>query len=96
MPRFFDVNTQTLHVVASYAGAAKLPSNVVRDAIKVEEFEPSNINELHVTKLRRQYPGMSLPGFFSTDDKKIHTGNYDLTDKSNVDLVEIAKTVVYR
>jgi hypothetical protein len=96
MPRFFDIKTQTLHVVTSYAGSAKLPPNVTKDAIKVEELEFGKINEMPVSKPRRQYPGMTLPGFFSTDDKRIHTGNYDLTDKSNVDLIEIAETVVYR
>ena len=96
MPKFFDVNTQTLHVVESYAGAAKLPSNVVKNAIKVKEVESDNINEVPATKLRRQYNGMAWQRFFSTDDKQIHLGDYDLTDKSNADLVEIAETVVYK
>ncbi len=97
MSKFFDMNTRTLHVVASYAGAVKLSQTIGENAIKVKEFHPAD-NELpdNSIKLRRQHAGVLEQGFFSTDDRELHHGTYDLTDISNEDLVGIADTVVYR
>lgn len=84
---------RVLHSIRSYTGAIKFAETGI-NAVKVKEVQ-ANRDELPAApKLRRQHAGRGSV-FFSREDHQIHEGNYDLTDPSNADLVEVAATVPY-
>ena len=94
MSKFFDVQKQTLHIVTSYAGAVKLADKLIT-AEKVTEYS-DDITLCLPAKLRRCRAVHGDQVFFSTIDKSLLRGSYDLSDKSNQDLVEVTNTVIYR
>ena len=53
MTRFFDLETGTLHVPRSYAGAVKIPAEVVARSIKIKEHLEEDLHEFRAPKLRR-------------------------------------------
>lgn len=95
MSKFFDLHTRTLHSVASYAGAVKLPKAVVDNTTKVKEQAVDDALPPADFALRRENAGPAKQ-FFSTADQTLLEGNYDLTHGSNADLVEVTATVTYR
>ncbi|CEG57502.1 hypothetical protein [Legionella fallonii] len=94
MSKFFDVNTRILHKIASYAGAVKFANSGV-NGVKVKESNPDVLPEGPM-KLRRQNAGFFDKRFFSTEDRQIHAGNFDVNSPSNADLVEITATITHR
>ena len=97
MTKFFDINTRTLHVVDSYAGAVKLPQEVAMNAIPVNEYP---LDAIRPITLRRLQASTFEQLFFSTDDNELHYGSFDINhnigSESSTDLVEIANTIEYR
>ena len=70
-------------------------SNEVITAEKVTEYS-DDIALYLPAKLRRCLAVHGDHVFFSTIDKSLLNGSYDLFDKSNQDLVEVTNTILYR
>jgi hypothetical protein len=98
MTRFFDLETGTLHVPRSYAGAVKIPAEVVARSIKVKEHLEDDLHEFRAPKLRRTNAGIAshTPFFFSVEDQTIKNDNYDIFHGSNSDLVRVETMIDYR
>lgn len=89
MSKYFDMKTKQLHDVDEKTRFD------AKGMLKVHEPEP---NERPVPTLRRQNAGINLrhaPTFFSTQNKQVLSGNFDLRHPSNNDLIAIAGTIVH-
>ncbi|HAT1819803.1 TPA: peptidase [Legionella pneumophila] len=96
MSKFFNLKTGTLHFVESYAGAVKLPKDISQESIRINERILDNDGyPLMAPKLRRQNANQ-LRVFFSRESNTLLNGSYDLADRSNRDLTEVANIISYR
>ncbi|AAU27577.1 TPA: peptidase [Legionella pneumophila] len=96
MSKFFNLKTGTLHSVESYAGAVKLPKGISQESIRINERILDNDGyPLMAPKLRRQNANQ-LRMFFSRESNTLLNGSYDLADRSNRDLTEVANIISYR
>lgn len=79
MPKYYDAKTKTLFVTKGGTERHQLSDNPL---IKIVE------DTVPILKLRRQMAG--FPRFFvSTESSTIVSGNFDLSDKSNRDLLKV-------
>lgn len=96
MSKFFNLKTGVLHSVESYAGAVKLPKQVIEESAKINERILDNDGyPLMALKLRRQNANQ-LRMFFSSENNTLLNGSYDLGDRSNRDLTEVTNIITYR
>lgn len=100
MSKFFDPQTRTLHEVVSYAGAVKIPQDVVERKIPVREYSPLNaLGPLDHPIFRRIFGGgfpiTMAPLFFSTNNQMLYRGHFDTEHSTNNDLIPISNSVRY-
>ncbi|KTD75101.1 hypothetical protein [Legionella waltersii] len=88
MPLFFDKKNKILHKFKSEP--LILPAAIVQHCVKVDE------NTMIQPKLRRAHAGNELKTFFSTDTNSLSYGLFDITDKTNTDLIEVTSTISYQ
>ena len=91
MGRFFDLTSKTLHVTRSYAGAVKVPADVVAESVRIRD-------QIHgAYKLRRVDAGLfGNQLFFSLEHHTVHMGNYARDHVTNQDLVDVQRVIEYR
>lgn len=94
MSKFFDISTGVLHRIETYAGAVKFANSGI-NGVKVKELN-LDVIPAEPARLRRQNAGFFNKQVFSTEDKQVHFGNFDLKHHSNADLVKVTETLIYR
>ncbi len=90
MSKFFDPRTKTLHIVTSYVGAVKLPQDVYEHSERIDDSSP------HLPRLRRAHAGITESVFFSTEQKNVLGGNFNLNCSTNADLVLVAEVMQHQ
>jgi hypothetical protein len=95
MSKFFDPRTRQVHSVASYAGAVKIPKEIVEASIKLDE-SPYRLAPAPLRRSNACTDLANVPSFFSSRELSIVTGNFCLSSSSNSDLTPVASTIIYR
>lgn len=100
MSKFFDPQTCTVHEVTTYAGAVKIPQDLVARRIPVQEYSPLNSSgPLDHPIFRRTFGGgfplTMAPLFFSRHNHILYRGYFDTGHSTNNDLVPISNKVQY-
>lgn len=97
MSKFFDTRTRQLHEVSSYAGAVKIPKEIVAAPTTIKCDTTSRLKALgELRHFNTCYDLSKLSSFFSTKERRVLVGGFTLEHPSNKDLISVDSTIIYK